>query len=586
MFVLSLTQQKTNGTVHNIADKDAFIETLLLERDELYQELSRLRQIDGGALDQAEKRNAQYQEVIKQKEQLISKLTNEVIKEKDQLIKKLTDQLAWYRRKFWKPSSEKFIPVDPAQRKIDFDGIAVLPEEQEAVKEAAHEIITYKRKKPDCEKKQPVRLPLPEHLRREVEIIEPENIDDNWVRIGEEVTEVLENKPGELYVRRIIRYKYALKKDLQLLEEANADTKKSKIIKIAPLPLLPLPRSNADASLLAELIMNKYMYHLPFYRQIAIFKLEGVKIPASTINDWFTGCGDLLRALYYKLRELVLQTDYIQVDESTIPVIDNEKHRAVKSYLWVVRSVMKNLVFFHYDKGSRAQKVVIELLRDFKGAVQTDGYEAYSIYEHKKDVLLMGCWAHSRRKFNDALKEDKSGAEYALEQIGMIYKVETMADEQGLDYEARAELRARLAYPIMCAFEKWIVSYIPKALDGGRMSKALTYTYSIFHRLSRYHLDGRYQIDNNLVENAIRPLALGRKNFLFCGNHDAAENAAIMYSLLGCCSATDVNPREWLTDVLARIPYYNNDYSLDLAELLPHNWKTAKRPQETPKEIQ
>lgn len=562
--MLSLSTTKTPENLENRLSDKELINTLLQERDELYQELSKLRQIDKGALDQAEKK-------IKEKDQ--------VIKERDELIKKLSDQLSWYRRKFWKPQSERFIPQDPMQRKIDFDGIEVLPEEEATIKEAAQEIITYKRKKSAPDKKQPVRLPLPEHLRREVEIIEPEGIDENWVRIGEETTEVLESKPGELYVRRIIRYKYALKKDLQIAEENS--TKQNKNIKIAALPLLPLPRANADASLLSDLIMNKYMYHLPFYRQIELFKLEGIKIPASTINDWFIGCGDLLRALYNRLKEIVLQSDYIQVDESTVPVIDNEKHRAVKSYLWVVRSVMEDLVFFHYDKGSRAQKVVIELLRNYQGAVQTDGYEAYSIYENKKGVLLLGCWAHARRKFSDAMSEDKSGAEYALEQIGMLYNVETMSDDQDMTYEARAALRSRLAYPIMCAFEKWIVKYMPNALPGGRMSKALTYTYSLFHRLSRYHLDGRYKIDNNLVENAIRPLAIGRKNYLFCGNHDAAENAAIMYSLLGCCTAAEVNPREWLTDVLTRIPVYNNDYKLDLADLLPHKWKALQKPKET-----
>lgn len=555
----------------NLADKDAFVQALLQERDELYQELSKLRQADGGALAQAEKKIAHFQKVIE---------------EKDRLIKKLTDQLAWLRRKFWKASSEKYIPADPAQRKIDFDGIDILPEEEETIKAAESEIITYKRNKPEPTKKQPVRLPLPEHLRREEEIIEPEGVDENWVRIGEEVTEQLEHKPGELYVRRIIRHKYALKKDLQLQQETGVDDSQNKTVIIAPLPLLPLPRSNAGASLLAELLMGKYMYHLPFHRQLALFKLSGVRIPASTVNDWFAGCGDLLRALYYRLKEIVLESDYIQIDESTVPVINNEKHRAVRAYLWVVRAVMKDLVFFHYDKGSRAQKVVIELLHNYKGAVQTDGYGAYSIYENKKGVLLLGCWAHARRKYTEALKEDKAGAEYALEQIGLIYGVESMADDQDLDYQQRAELRARLAYPIMCAFEKWVVNYMPKALPKGRMNQALTYTYSLFHRLSRYHLDGRYRIDNNLVENTIRPLALGRKNYMFCGNHDAAENAAIMYSLLGCCSASDVNPREWLTDVITRIPYYNNDYSLDLADLLPHNWKAAHDLQKTPMEIQ
>jgi len=539
-------------------EKDHLIEVLLQERDEMYQELSRYRENDNGALEKAEA----------------------TIKEQADKIKQLTDQLAWYRRKFWKSSTEKYIPEDPNQRKIDFDGLDVLPEEQEVIEKAAEQINSYTRRKPD-NKKKPVRVALPDHLRRETEIIEPEGIDENWERIGQEVTEILEQKPGELYVRQIIRPKYVLKKELQEENEqaAGEETTEKKNVKIASLPLLPLPRSNAGASLLAELLMGKYMHHLPFHRQILMFKQVGVSLPASTVNGWFHASSDLLRALYYRLKELVLSTDYIQVDESTVPVIDNKKKRAVKAYLWVVRSIMDKLVFFHYDKGSRAQKVVIELLHNYKGAVQTDGYDVYSIYENKKGVLLLGCWAHARRKYNEAMKEDKAGAEYALEQIGLLYKVESMADDQDLDYVERAEIRRRLAYPIQTAFEKWVVNYLPKTIKGGRMYKALSYTYNLFHRLSRYHLDGRYRIDNNPVENALRPLALGRKNFMFCGNHDAAENAAIMYSLFGCCKASDVNPREWLTDVLTRIPEYNNNYDLDLADLLPHNWKESKKVQ-------
>lgn len=546
-----------------MSEKDKLVEVLLQERDELYQELSRLRQNDNGSLNQAEKKNERYEAVIKKQ---------------DDKIKQLTDQLAWYRRKFWKSNSERFIPEDPNQRKIDFDGLDVLPQEKEVIEEAEKEILSYERKKPQ-NKKKPIRLPLPDHLRREKEVIEPEGINENWVCIGQETTEILEHKPGELFVRQIIRPKYALKQQLQKEQEQSESEVAQENIKIASLPLLPLPRSNAGASLLADLLLSKYMYHIPFHRKIAMYKHEGVHLPASTVNGWFSGSSDLLRALYHRLREIVLATDYIQVDESTVPVINNEKHRTVKAYLWIVRSVMENLVFFHYDKGSRAQKVVIELLHNYKGAVQTDGYEAYSIYENKKGVLLLGCWAHARRKFTEALKEDKTGAEYALKQIGMLYRVEAMANDQELDAEQRAELRQRLAYPILCAFEKWIVSYYPKTLLKGRMNKALSYTYSLFHKLSRYHLDGRYQIDNNLVENAIRPLAIGRRNFLFCGNHDAAENAAIMYSLLGCCKASDVNPQEWFTDVFTRIPEYNANYNLDLAELLPHNWKASKNDQ-------
>ncbi|MCG8700638.1 MAG: IS66 family transposase [Bacteroidales bacterium] len=542
------------------ADINELVESLLLERDELYRQVSRLRNSDAGALEASEQKNREYEAKIKQQEAQ---------------IKQMADQLAWYRRKLWKSQSEKYIPQDPNQRKIDFEGLDILPEEEQAIKEAEKEIVSYEKNKPKKEKKQPVRLPLPEELRREEEIIEPAGIDESWVRIGEEVTEILEHKPGEIYVRRIVRPTYALKKSSQKTAEIN-NKETVETIKTATLPLLPLARSNAGASLLAELLVGKYVFHLPFHRQLAMLKLTGVSISASTVNDWFAGSCDMLRALYLRLKEIVLSSDYIQVDESTVPVIDNKKHKTVKAYLWMVRSVMEKQVFFHYDKGSRAGKVVVELLKDYQGAVQTDGYEAYSIYEQKKGVLLLGCWAHARRKFNEALKEDKSGAEYALGQIGMLYKVEAMATDQGMDFVQRADLRKRLAYPILCAFEKWITNYYPKVSPKGRMGKALSYTYSLFHRLSRYHLDGRYQPDNNLAENAIRPLALGRKNYMFCGNHDAAENAAIIYSLLGCCKANDVNPREWLIDVLSKLPKYNSDYSLDLADLLPHNWKSSK----------
>jgi transposase len=541
-------------------ENDAFISSLLQERDELYLELEKYRQADQGALEQALNKNQQYETKIR---------------EQDEKIKHLTDQLAWLRRKFWKPNSERFIPQDSNQRKIDFDGLDVIEEEQTLIEEAQQEILTYQKKKV-VKKNIPVRLPLPEHLRREQEIIEPEGIDDNYIRIGEEITEVLEIKPGELYVRQIIRPKYVLKKSLQLANEEGEAQQGQKAVVIAALPLLPLPRSNAGASLLTWMIVGKYHYHIPFHRMIKMLEQSGLLLPASTVNGWFSGSIDLLRALYYRLRDIVLSTDYIQVDESTVPVISDKKQGTVKAYLWVIRAVMENLVFFHYDHGSRAQKVIVSLLHDFKGAVQTDGYDAYNIYEHKKGVLLLGCWAHARRKFTEALKEDLKGAQYALEQIGMVYQVESMADDQGLDAEQRADLRKRLAYPILTAFEKWLYAYYPKTIPKGRMYRAVSYTYNLFHRLSRYHLDGRYRIDNNLVENTIRPLAIGRKNFMFCGNHDAAENAAVIYSLLGTCKACGVDPQQWLHDVLTRLPYYNNDYSKDLAELLPHNWKAYK----------
>ncbi len=463
---------------------------------------------------------------------------------------------------------ERFIKEDPQQRRLDFDGLELLPQEKEEARLAEEEITLYKARTLTVkEKSKPVRRPIPENIPRIEEHIYPENINpEEWIELESEITEVLEHKPEEFFVRRIIRHKYIAR---------DKSSQMGSTIITAILPSLPIAKSYAGASLLAELMVNKYVNHLPFHRQIQMFKQLGISLPTTTINDWFSQTADLLRSLYYRLKEIVLSSDYIQVDESTLPIVKEEKHKTVKGYIWMVRSVMLNLVFFHYDHGSRAQKVVIPLLKDFRGALQTDGYEVYKMYEDKKGVLPLGCWAHARRKFEEALKEDKARAEYALTQIGMLYDVERRADEENLSFEERSDLRCRLSYPIMVAFEKWLINEYPKVLPRGRMGKAIKYTYEIYHRLTRYHLDGRYRIDNNLAENSIRPLALGRKNYLFCGNDDAAENAAVIYSLMGCCKAAEVNFREWLVDILKNIHIYDKDYSKDLAELLPKNWKSG-----------
>jgi transposase len=471
------------------------------------------------------------------------------------------------QRRIWGKSSERYINEDPLQRKLDFEGLDLLPEEKELATSAKEEIEKYRttRVVEVKEKKHPVRKPLPESLPREETHIYPEGINpEDWTELEPEITEVLEREKARWYVRRIIRHKYALKDKSQDVE---------KQIVTAPMPVLPIAKSYAGATILADIIIDKYVNHLPFYRQIQMFKQQGISIAPATINGWFREVADLMRPTYYRLKELVLASDYIQGDETTIPVINNEKQTTIKGYIWMVRAVMANLVLFHYDHGSRAQKVALQLFKDFQGVIQTDGYPVYDIYENKKGVLPIGCWAHARRKFEEALAEDKARASYALEQIGLLYQVERQADQQQLSYEERADLRSRLAYPIMVVFEKWLLNEYPKVLRKGPIGKAIRYTYTIYHKLTRYHLDGRLKIDNNLGENAIRPIALGRKNWLFCGNHDAAENAAIMYSMLGCCKASEVNFRDWLVYFLDNIHKYDNDYSKDLAELLPHNFK-------------
>lgn len=537
----------------NKETSDKLIQTLLENTDRLYQQNSQLKsKLEDRTDVDALKYN--YEKTISDLEEKIFSLES---------------QVAYLKRRVWGQSSERFINKDPKQRVIDFEGMEILPEEKELAQEAQKEIESLKnRREKEKVKRKPVRKALPEELPRIEEHIYPQEAKENqeeWTELEPEITEVLEIEPGKCFVRKIIRHKYVRK---------NKQCEECAPIVIAKLPLSyqPIAKSYAGASILAELIIGKYVNHLPFYRQIQMLKQLGVHLAASTVNGWFKDTADLLRPLYYRLKEIVLATDYIQVDETTLPIVDNEKSKTVKGYIWMVRSVMESLVFFHYDQGSRAQKVVLPLLIDFKGALQTDGYAVYNVYEDKKDVTLLGCWAHARRYFEEALKEDKARAEYALEQIGLLYAVEREADESELSYTQRAELRERLSYPIMVAFEKWLLREYPQVMPKGRIGKAIKYTYQIYHRLTRYHLDGRYRIDNNLAENSIRPLALGRKNYLFCGNHDAAEDAAVIYSLLGTCKALNVNFCDWLEYVLSHIHDYDNDYSKDLAELLPNNW--------------
>jgi len=485
-------------------------------------------------------------------EQKIERLEKGIF-ERDSKIETLINELIALRRRMFGRSSERFLPEDPNQLSIAFEGEESLPEEQGIEPEQIE--ISYTRNKEN--KKQPVRNAIPEFIRREEVIIEPENIPEGAVRIGEEITEKLEYIPGEVYVQRTVRPKYALPQGGG--------------IRIADLPSQVLPRSNAGASILAYLLISKYMDHLPFYRLLEIFKRQKIILSASTVNGWFADSVDLLKLLYETLKKEVLSSDYIQIDESTIPVMDKDHPGSTrKGYHWIVRSPMQNQLFFHYQNGSRAQKVVVELLHSFQGAVQSDAYGAYDIYENKNNVLLLGCFAHARRKFESALKDDPERAKYALKVIRELYAIEREAQEAEFSYDKIKQLREEKSYPIIKEFEKWLIENCTQVLPKSLIGKAILYTYNIYPRLARYVLDGRYKIDNNGAENGVRALALGRKNFMFCGNNEAAERTAIIYSLLGTCKLAGINPTVWLTDVLTRLP----DHSvLRLNELLPQNWK-------------
>ena len=414
------------------------------------------------------------------------------------------------------------------------------------------EEIKYQRKKPGADKKQPVRLELPAHLRREEKVIEPETDLTGAKEIGEVVTEVLEYTPGELYVKRYIRHKYVLPADQGIV--------------IGELPTMPLPKANAGAGLLSHIIISKFVDHLPFYRQVQQFKRQGVTIAESTISGWFNGVGDLLEPLYEKLKERIRQCDYLQADETPIHVKDPLKPGTTHNgYYWVYHSPIEKLVCFDYQKG-RSRAGPTAFLNDFKGVIQVDGYKGYDIFDDTAKTRLLGCMAHARRKFEQALNNKKELVEYALEKFKKLYMIERQAAD--MTYAQRKELREEQSVPVLNELRNWLEETYKEALPKSKFSLALGYSLHSWERLTRYLEDGRYEIDNNWVENAIRPVALGRKNYLFAGSHDAARRAAIIYSLLNTCKKNNIEPRQWLQDVLNRI----TDYPVNqLENLLPSN---------------
>jgi transposase/IS1 family transposase len=516
-----------------------------------------------------------------QTNQMLAESNQKLTLQTEELQKKVNEllsQVAWLNRQLFGKKSEKLAALDPNQLSL-FD--SALPAEEQAKLDTAHDTAVAAIRQHESDKKKERRnRKLLEELPVVEVVVEPVDLDLNlYKRIGEERTRTLEFEPGKLYVKEIVRPKYGLKDNISPQKEGTSG------VVIAPLPSSPIYKGLAGASMLAEILLQKYEYHVPFYRQVKKFRHLGIRISESTLSGWFKPVCGLLRPLYEELRKQVLLADYIQVDETTVNVINKEKRQTDKEYLWMTRSVMERLVFFHYDNGSRSQQTIKNLLEPFKGYLQSDGYNAYNIFEDKADVCLVACMAHIRRHFETALEENRSLAEHVLKEIQELYRIERMADKEELSCQKRVSLRRKLAVPILDSLEKWMEQTYPKVLPKSRTGQAIAYAYPLWPRMKKYLEDGRIRIDNNLAENAIRPLVLSRKNFLFCGNHEAAENTAVICSLLATCKAQEVNPREWLNDVIAQLPcYLEKGSGKEVKELLPNLWKIRKS-KETPTQV-
>lgn len=486
----------------------------------------------------------------------VKNIQNELVSkaEYDKLLQEyqtLKTQLTELQRMIFGSKSERFVPVTDGQIDL-FTGTAL----SEQAKEQKQQI-SYTRTVGTKKKQKPIRTEIPSHLPRVEEVIEPLEIESGSKRIGEEITEILEYNPANIYVRRIIRPKYAKPKNTGVV--------------IAPMPSLPIPRSNAGAGILAHISVSKFIDHLPFYRQIQIFKRQRLNISPSTIGGWFNATCTLLEPLYDTLeRHVLYNSKYLQADESPIGVQDSHKKGTLhQGYMWLFRNPENSLVLFVYNKG-RSREAPEKVLENFIGILQTDGYKVYQSLNTKGDITLLGCMAHARRYFEKALDNDKSRSEYVLKQIQRLYAMERNAKEREINHNTLKRYRQIYALPILNELKTRLKQMSFEVLPKSAIGKAIAYTLNIYSNLKRYVEDGKYEIDNNNIENAVRPLALGRKNYLFTGSEQSAQHAAMMYSFFASCKANKVNPYTWLNDILNRLPEYKAN---KIEELLPHNWK-------------
>jgi hypothetical protein len=276
----------------------------------------------------------------------------------------------------------------------------------------------------------------------------------------------------------------------------------------------------------------------------------------------------LIEPLFAALKKEVLQSNYLHVDETPIKVMDKDKQGEThRGYYWVYQNSIDKIVFFDYQQG-RGRDGPMEILQNFKGYLQTDGYSVYDVFDKQTGITLIHCMAHARRMFNEAMENDEARAGYAMTEIQKLYAIERNCKQQNLSFDEFKVVRQEKSVPILFALHEWMKQQYVQTTPKSTIGKALAYSIERWEKLSHYTENGILNIDNNPVENSIRPVALGRKNYLFAGSHEAARRSGMLYSLLGTCKMHSIEPYTWLKDVLQRIATHPIN---KVQELLPHH---------------
>lgn len=411
---------------------------------------------------------------------------------------------------------------------------------------------------------------LPDNLPVVEEVIEPEPVKaapQSWRCIGQEVSEQLDYEPARFLRRRTIRKKYVHRVELDRAPV------------IAPLPECLQERGLAAPGLLAQVLVSKYCDHLPLYRQEQIFlRRHQVHLPRQTLARWVALAADWLKPIYENIRTGVMAGGYVQVDETPVNYLEPGHGRTKQGYLWT-GSRPQGDVFFRWET-SRATACLDNVVpANFTGTLQCDGYPAYRAFANHRGqtIELAGCWAHVRRKFYEAIESSPKTAGWLVRQIQHLYQVEAGLREHRAGPKLRAAVRAHQSRPIVERLQRVLVKlkaagrHLPQSPLGG----AIDYTLGQWRTLTVYLADGQVEIDNNLVENAIRPTAIGKKNWLFVGEAEAGERSAIIYTIIESCRRRGLDPYAYLREVLTRLPHMTNR---QITEVTPQAWSKTRLP--------
>jgi transposase len=410
---------------------------------------------------------------------------------------------------------------------------------------------------------------LPENLPVVEEVLEPEPVKSQpeaWRCIGQEISEQLDYEPARFLRRRIIRRKYVHR----------ADPDRAPLI--AALPERLQDRSLAAPGLLAHILVSKYCDHLPLYRQEQIYlRRHQVALPRQTLARWVELAADWLRPIYEHIRTGVLGGGYVQIDETPVRYLAPGNGQTKQGYLWTAHRPRGDVVYrWETTRAATCLEKLVPI--DFTGTIQCDGYAGYGAFANRRSsaITLAGCWAHVRRKFYDALEQTPRTAGWFLRQIQHLYRVEAPLRQHRAGPRLREATRAHQSRPIVERIKKALVllrashRHLPQSLLG----QAIDYTLGQWPTLEIFLSDGRVEIDNNLVENAIRPTAIGKKNWLFVGAAGAGERSAIIYTLIESCRRREIDPWAYLRDVLTRLPHLTNR---QIGQVTPEAWAKARQ---------